>query len=351
MKSNVAKHVVVTGLLATDNPYPGLGIARCLRLSPEFTGTISAFVFEPLSNGVFDGGIIDRAFIVPYPAAGCDVLFERIRCIHEHRPIDVILPSLDSEVSLYAELAGPLRNLGIGTLLPPPSQVKLRAKNLLYEFGLEEGIRVPKTLLLNNIEELRPKVREAGIPFLLKGILNDARICASVEEGERCYEELYALWGYPILLQSFVAGEEFDVIALADNSAEMVGAVAMKKFGLTDKGKAFAGLTVEDDGLLRLTAEILRKLRWTGPIECEFIRDRAGDLYLMEVNSRFPSWLYLSAAAGQNLPLAAVRLAAGLPAEPMRRYAAGKLFIRTVADRIVDAEPLLALAAAGEMRV
>jgi len=71
----------------------------------------------------------------------------------------------------------------------------------------------------------------------------------------------------------------------------------------------------------------------------------------MEVNSRFPSWLYLSAAAGQNLPLAAVRLAAGLPAEPMRRYAAGKLFIRTVADRIVDAEPLLALAAAGEMRV
>jgi len=204
MDRNVTKHVVVTGLLATDNPYPGLGIARCLRLAPEFTGTISAFVFEPLSNGIYDRAIVDRAFIVPYPAAGCDTLLERIRSIHERCPIDVILPSLDSEVSLYAELAGPLRDLGIGTLLPPPSQVKLRAKNLLYEFGLEQGVRVPKTLLLNNIDELRPKVREVGVPFLLKGILNDARVCASVEEGERRYEELYGLWGYPILLQSFV---------------------------------------------------------------------------------------------------------------------------------------------------
>ena len=350
MRKSIVQHVVVTGLLATDNPYPGLGIARCLRFAPEFSGTISAFVFEPLSNGAYDRNIVDRTFIVPYPAAGCDILLERIRRIHEHSPIDVILPSLDSEVYLYAEMAGSLRNLGIGTLLPPPSQVKLRAKNLLYEFGLEKGLRVPKTLLLNTIEEIRPKISEVGLPFLLKGILNDARICHSAEEGERCYEELYGLWGYPILLQRFIAGEEFDVVALADDNAEMVGAVAMKKIGLTDRGKAFAGLTVEDDELLRLTGETLRKLRWTGPIECEFLRDASGVFYLMEVNSRFPSWLYLAAAAGQNLPLAAVRLAAGMPVERMSRYESGKLFLRTVADRILHADDLLALTVNGEVQ-
>lgn len=60
-------HVVITGLMATDNPYPGLGIARCLREAPEFHGRISGFVFDPLSTGAFCKGVFERVFSSPIP--------------------------------------------------------------------------------------------------------------------------------------------------------------------------------------------------------------------------------------------------------------------------------------------
>jgi carbamoyl-phosphate synthase large subunit len=341
-------NVAVTGLSATDNPYPGLGIARCLKLADDFRGTITGLVFEPLSTGVFSEGIIDYAYIVPYPAAGHDALLNRIEEIHRKTPLDVIIPALDSEVLLYARLQEGLKDLGIRLLLPPASQVKLRAKNLLYEFGLKNGIDVPKTLILNNVEEIRSKSADIGIPFILKGVLSDARICSSVEEGETEYGSLFESWGYPVLMQHYITGDEFDVIALTDRQKTMIGAVAMKKIGLTEKGKAYAGVTIENQKLINLTARVLRKLDWVGPVECEFIRDQKGSFHLIEVNGRFPSWLYLAAVAGQNLPLLTVKLALGLPVLPLKDYIAGKLFLRTVTDTVIDPHTLTELAVLGE---
>jgi carbamoyl-phosphate synthase large subunit len=341
-------NVAVTGLSATDNPYPGLGIARCLRLAEEFRGRITGLVFEPLSTGVFSKRIVENAYIVPYPAAGHDTLFNRIAEIHRKTPMDVIIPALDSEVLLYSRIQQRLNGLGIRLLLPPLSQVKLRAKNLLYEFGLKNGISVPATAILNNVSEIRSLSADIGIPFILKGVLSDARVCTSVEEGEAEYGSLFRSWGYPILMQRFVAGEEYDVIALTDRKKRMIGAVAMKKLGLTNKGKAYAGVTIEHQKLLKLTAGILKKLNWVGPVECEFIRDKKGTFHLIEVNGRFPSWLYLAAVAGQNLPLLTVKLALGFPVDPLKGYTAGKLFLRTVMDTVVEPRALAELAVLGE---
>jgi carbamoyl-phosphate synthase large subunit len=68
----------------------------------------------------------------------------------------------------------------------------------------------------------------------------------------------------------------------------------------------------------------------------------------VEVNSRFPSWLYLAAVAGQNLPLLTVKLALGLPVLPLKDYIAGKLFLRTVTDTVIDPHTLTELTVLGE---
>lgn len=345
-------NVAVTGFLATDNPYPGLGIARCLRFDREFKGTVTGLVFESLSNGVFAQGALDHIYIVPYPAHGADPLFRRIEEIHAKTPIHVLIPSLDSEVLLYSQLAERLHGIGIRLLMPPMASVKQRGKNLLYEFGLQNGVRVPKTIALNNLEELDHHVREIGTPFVLKGVLSDARLCSSTEEGSVEYLKLFDMWGYPVLLQQFVLGDEYDVIALTDRASRLMGGVAMKKFGLTDKGKAFAGVTVEMDELLALTERILRTLGWVGPAECEFVQDaKTHDFYLLEVNARFPSWLFLAAEAGQNLPLMTVRLALGLPVEPLRKYSSGKLFVRTIRERVIRHQELIDLSTKGELHL
>jgi carbamoyl-phosphate synthase large subunit len=343
-------HVVITGLMAMDNPYPGLGIARCIRSASEFRGRISGFIFDPLSTGAYCEGVFDRIFLIPYPAAGVDVLLQRIKEIHAVYHIDVIIPSLDSEVILYAQAAKELALLGIKTLLPSVSSIKMRSKNLLYEFCLQNHFRCPETIIINNVREISARLDPGGAPFVLKGALSDAAVCHNVEEGEANYWQLFNQWGYPVLMQNFIAGEEIDVIALTGKDSELAGAVVMKKFGLTEKGKAFAGITVEDTGLIKLTSKILKKLGWIGPAECEFIKDEKGKYYLMEINSRFPSWLYLACAAGQNLPLLTVKLALDIPVRPLDFYTPGKLFIRTVADAFVDAQKLMELTASGEVR-
>jgi len=350
MKAN-SVNIAITGLSATDNPYPGLGIARCLRLAEELRGriTITGLVFEPLSTGAFHEGVFDRVYIVPYPAAGHEALLSRLEEIHEKSSLDVIIPALDSEVLLYAGIQEQLADLGIKLLLPPVSQIKLRAKNLLYEFGRKNGIHIPQTFILNNADEIESKSTALGFPFVLKGVLSDARICTSVEEAGIEYNSLFDAWGYPILMQKHISGEEFDVIALTDRTHGLMGAVAMKKIGLTETGKAFAGVTIENQELIALTADVLKKLAWIGPAECEFIQDERGTFHLMEVNSRFPSWLYLAAVAGQNLPLLTVQMALGWPVVPLKNYRAGKLFIRTVTDRVMDPCALTELAFTGEV--
>ena len=47
---------------------------------------------------------------------------------------------------------------------------------------------------------------------------------------------------------------------------------------------------------------------WRGPLEVEVMRDHHGDYQLIEINPRFPAWIYLSAGVGRNLPLMLLQL-------------------------------------------
>jgi carbamoyl-phosphate synthase large subunit len=69
----------------------------------------------------------------------------------------------------------------------------------------------------------------------------------------------------------------------------------------------------------------------------------------MEINPRFPAWIYLTAGAGQNQPAALVRLALGQEVKPFEKYAVGKMFIRYSWDQIVDIESFQQVSAFGEI--
>jgi carbamoyl-phosphate synthase large subunit len=146
-----------------------------------------------------------------------------------------------------------------------------------------------------------------------------------------------------------VTGEEYDVVAVGDGRGNTVGAVPMKKTFLTDKGKGWAGVAVKDPGLLEMTDRFMAATRWNGPCEVEVCRDSDGSYHLLEVNPRFPAWVFLSAGAGMNLPWAAVRMAAGEPVEPMTEFQVGTMFVRIAIDQIADISELQQIAATGEI--
>jgi carbamoyl-phosphate synthase large subunit len=123
----------------------------------------------------------------------------------------------------------------------------------------------------------------------------------------------------------------------------------MKKLYITDKGKAWAGITLEDENMIQLAKDFVAATKWRGGFEVEIMKTVNDELYIMEINPRFPAWIYLSAGAGQNQPASLVKMALGEKVEPMTEYSVGKLFIRYSWDMVVDVSKFQQFTAFGSL--
>jgi carbamoyl-phosphate synthase large subunit len=96
-------------------------------------------------------------------------------------------------------------------------------------------------------------------------------------------------WGYPIIIQEYIRGSEYNVVALGDGEGGMTGAVPMKKLYITDKGKGWSGVTITEPALLEISQKVISKISWKSGMELEFMKsETTGEYYLLEINPRFP---------------------------------------------------------------
>lgn len=341
--------VAVTGLNATDNPGPGISVIRSLRHHPEFSGRIVGLAYDNLEPGIYAKELVDDVFLVPYPSQGTDALDERLRYIHGKVGLDAIIPTLDSELPGFIEIEDGLNEIGIGTYLPTRDQLDLRSKLRLAALGEDAGIPVPHTKVLSDVADIYSLHKQMAFPIVIKGQFYGATITRSVDEAIAAYHGVMAKWGPPVIAQAYLQGDEYDIVATGDGRGGLVGAVAMRKTSLTDKGKGWAGITVSDPKLLELTRSFVAATHWRGPCEVELLKDGRDEYHLLEVNPRFPAWVYLSAAAGLNLPYAVLQLALGRKVAPMTEYRAGTMFVRISLDQIADLADFQQLATTGEL--
>ncbi|HJX53274.1 MAG TPA: tetratricopeptide repeat protein [Polyangia bacterium] len=73
--------VAVTGMNATDNPAPGVAVARSLRHEPQFAGRVIGLGYDTLDPGFYAEGLLDGGAILPYPSAGRDALRDRLHWV------------------------------------------------------------------------------------------------------------------------------------------------------------------------------------------------------------------------------------------------------------------------------
>ena len=140
------------------------------------------------------------------------------------------------------------------------------------------------------------------------------------------------------------------MVAVGDGDGGLLGAVAMTKLALTDKGKGWAGVTIRDDALVDVAAPHRRRdevarpaARWR---RCAL---RPGKYEVIEVNPRFPAWVHLATGAGVNLPRVVVDLALGREPAPLAPYQVGKLFVRISLDQVVDMTDFERIVTTGEI--
>lgn len=330
-------NVGVTGINARpESPGPGCAVSRCLREHELFEGKIVGLGYDVLDAGLYSRDFCHAGYLLPYPSQGKDALLERLLEIHEREHLDAIIPCLDAELQNFIQLQGELENAGIRMLIPSKEQFNLRAKDHLSSFCKNAGVRAPETkpitdsLFFDHAEE-----EGWSYPLIVKGIFYDASIVYTAIDAKAVFQKLVAAWGYPVLVQRVIRGDEYDVSAIGDGKGGMIGTVMMRKRALTDKGKAWSGVTVVDDTVGDTVWKIMRALKWRGPLEVEVMKAPDGTVYLIEINPRFPAWIYLSHAVGRNLPAAVLKLLAGETDLSFAPASSGTFFIRYAQELIV----------------
>lgn len=342
-------NIAVTGLNAIDSPGPGVAVIRGLLEASSFEANIIGFAYESLEPGIYMHHLVSKTYQVPYPSAGIEVLYDRICYIHQKEHLDVIIPNFDAELYSYIKLEDELKTLGISLFLPTMEQFEERHKVNLPEFGKKYNIKVPKSKAIYELSDIFDLQKEFELPVVVKGKFYDAGIAYNTEQIRSHFLKISAKWGLPIIIQEFIHGAEFNVTGLGDGLGNTIAAVPMRKQYITDKGKAWGGISIADQQMLDLTDHFIRSTHWRGGFELELMKDKKNEFYLLEINPRIPAWIYLAVGVGQNIPEALVQLALGLKVEPYATYAIGKMFIRYAWDMIVDISEFQQISTTGEL--
>ena len=341
--------VAVTGLNNTDNPGPGIPVIRGLLESDFFDVRIIGLAYENLEPGIYMDDHVDKVYTVPYPSTGTETLINRIAYINSIENIDLLIPNFDAELYSFMKSEKVLEEMGIKTYLPTLESFEERHKANLDKYGEKYGIKVPKSKSIYNLSDIYTLSDDFEFPVLVKGKYYDAFVAYNNDQITNHFNKISSKWGVPVIIQEFVKGTEVNVIALGDGKGKTVGAVPMRKQYITDKGKAWGGITVDDKEMISITNDLMAKTKWRGGMEVEMIKTNNGDYYLIEINPRIPAWVYLAVGAGQNIPEALAKLALGIEFDYFTDYKVGKMFVRYSYDIVMDIDKFQKISMTGEI--
>ncbi len=342
-------NVAVTGLNAGDSPAPGVAVIRCLRERAEGRVNFIGLAYDALESGALDKQLTAGVYLLPYPKSGKEILLERLRYIHRQIPIDAVIPNLDAELPNFIQLRQELTAMGIHTFLPSEEQFKQRSKENLNQLCNRLGVKTPITRLVQDPSAL--DFHPEDFPVMVKGLFYEAYAAFTMEEAIHYIHKVAARWGYPVLVQEYLEGEEFNAAAMGDGTGRVLGVAGMKKLVFTDKGKGWACVSIENHKLAELTEQVVRAMRWRGPMEVEALQAKKdGEFYIIELNPRFPAWIYLAAAAGMNFPHLYLQLALGQPVNGLKDYTPGVVFTNYTTNLITDLKYIGPLYTNGELQ-
>ena len=339
--------VGVSGINAVDNPGPGLGIAKSLKES-SLKLSIVGLAYDPMEPGIYTKWLIDKSFLMPLPSEGEKAFIDRLLYIKANYGLDAVIPALDAELLLFIKNASFLNSSGIKTFLPTEEQFKFRRKDHLPEIANAIGVKVPKTRSVSSYEELNNAVQELGFPVMVKGVFYKAYKAFNISQATSFFDSIVSEWGYPVIIQEVVNGEEMNVVGIGDGEGGHFGLVGIKKLWITSLGKIWTGVTIKNEKLLSATERFVYEFKWRGAFEFECIVNEE-DIYLIEINPRFPAWVYFATGVGVNLPERLLKAILGLEPERDWDYPIGKIYIRFTDDFVTDISQFQAIVIKGEV--
>jgi formate-dependent phosphoribosylglycinamide formyltransferase (GAR transformylase) len=227
----------------------------------------------------------------------------------------------------------------------PSSFPQVYARTGLLEIAQEEGIRVPRTEVLTDINQLREWGARTGFPAVLKSNGSSGgegvRIVHSLEKAERAFRTLQAP---PLLaralkralidgdktlilpsllrrrsglnIQEYVAGQEATSTVACWQGTLLAGLHFEVLNKTTPTGPASVMRLIDSCEMSIAAEKIVRRLNLSGIVGLDFmLEEQTGNPYLIEVNPRATQVGHLTLGSGRDLPAA---LYAALTGEVIR---------------------------------
>lgn len=230
--------------------------------------------------------------------------------------------------------------------LPEPEMVEQMVDKTLFA-GLAESrdLPVPKTVTSIQAPTAEAALEILSLPCIVKPNLRDGWYeCEAVmnrggtplkalrantaEELDSLYRSV-GQFTNDFVVQEYVPGGDdciYSFHAYYDSHSEPIAWYVGRKIRTYPKesGASTYLELVKEPEVAELGMEILKKLKFVGPVKIDFKKDPVRNrYYLLEINARFNLWNYLGTASGINLPLVAYRDLTGQPCERQTNYRTG----------------------------
>jgi len=323
--------IYISGLYSGTNPQPGVGIARSIRtaypkaklIGVEYSNRCSGIHWQD-----FDEIWLQR----PWDELNLDTHAAEIRKVLDSGALWI--SSIDLEIMWFARIFPD----GHPNLLTPPEGALAQVSKPAISAHAGLPVKIPKFVTTEISDwDLHAFCREHDWKVWLKGPYYEAARTRSWAEFEEKRDILSSAWATEkLFLQTHVSGYE-ESITLSAYKGELLDCVRMRKRDLTELSKTWAGDVSEvEEEFLTPLREMIHRIHWTGGAELEMVRDADDQLWLLEVNPRFPAWIHGSTITGRNIPAALVEGATG--SAPQDSPVLAEEFTRVVMEIPVRAE-------------
>lgn len=267
-------------------------------------GNVVCVDVNPLSVGLYAG---DNYYIVP-PSSDQNFM-SKLMDICKNEGINLLIPTRDDELSLFAENIPTFQNKGVCVMISNQEIIGIcNDKYKFYQFLVENNYSTPKTYLPDQID-----LSSINYPLIIKSRLGSGGKSIFKVESE---SELIFFLNYvpnPIV-QEFIDGKEYTIDIFSDFDNNVLTVVPRERIE-TFCGESYKGRTVEDDEMIEKAKCLAEKLGTIGHITIQCIKND-GEIKFIEINPRFGGGANLGFASGANTPAMLLKLLLGEEVKP-----------------------------------
>jgi len=233
---------------------------------------------------------IKKNFKIPSPRFEFKSFKAEILKIIQDQNIDILIPTCE-EVFYLSQFKSDIEVLCTAFLLDEDQLMDLHNKNTFIMRAQKIGLRVPKTLLVYSLKDLRDN-REKGKKYIFKPSFS--RFGTQIQVLPADFDETkvtdFSL-DNPLLMQEFIGGEEYCAFTIL-REGQLKAFSVYKKSYTAGNGACIYFSAEKNQEIKKWIERFLESSQYTGQVSFDFKIDD-GLVYPLECNPRTTSGIHL----------------------------------------------------------